>query len=151
MRSHVLARLAAHDMPGLVHRSLDQPVASAPSSTITAMAFSEHERAANHAALKWFLARHQPPDHVRAQLDFGYAIVGQTVDLQEIRPDWRDKAVTRQRPFARIKYIRAQDEWRLYWKRADLKWHLYEPAPLHGSLQDALAVVDEDHHGCFFG
>ena len=48
------------------------------------MAFSEHERAANHAALKWFLARRTPPEHIRAQLDFGYAIVGHTVDLQEI-------------------------------------------------------------------
>ena len=115
------------------------------------MAFSELERTANHAALKWFLARHEPPAHVRDKLDFGYAIVGHTVDLVEIRPDWQDKTTTRQRPFARIKFVRSHDEWRLYWMRGDLKWYLYEPAPLHENLQDALAVVDKDHHGCFFG
>jgi hypothetical protein len=62
-----------------------------------------------------------------------------------------NKTTTRQRAFARVKYVRTKDEWRLYWMRADLKWHLYEPAPIHDSLQDALAVVDQDHYGCFFG
>lgn len=115
------------------------------------MAFNDLERAAQHAALKWFLASHRPPADIRSQLDIGYVIVGQTVDLQEIRPDWREPDVTRQRSFARVRYIRTRDEWRLYWKRADLKWHLYEPSPVHGNLQDALAVVDEDRYGCFFG
>jgi hypothetical protein len=76
------------------------------------MAFSEHERAANHAALKWFLARRSPPEQIRAQLDFGYAIVGHAVDLHEIRPDWRDQSIYRQRAFARVRYVRAQDHWR---------------------------------------
>lgn len=115
------------------------------------MAFSDFERTANHAALKWFLARRAVPEHIREQLDFGYAIVGHTVDLQEIRPDWRDQSTTRQRAFARVKFVRSHDHWRLYWMRADLKWHLYEPDPHHSTLQDALAVVDEDHYGCFFG
>jgi hypothetical protein len=115
------------------------------------MAFTEHERAANHAALKWFLAQREVPAQVRAQLDFGYAIVGHSVDLLEIRPDWQDKTVTRQRAFARVRYVRTQDTWRLYWKRADLKWHLYQPAPEHDNLQDALAAVHSDHYGCFFG
>jgi hypothetical protein len=115
------------------------------------MAFSDIERAANHAALKWFLARRVPPAHIRDQLDFGYAIVGHTVDLQEVRPDWRDKSITRQRAFARVRYVRAQDHWRLYWMRANLRWYRYEPCPTHHSLQDALAVIHEDRYGCFFG
>ena len=115
------------------------------------MAFSEHERAANHAALKWFLARRSPSEHIRAQLDFGYAIVGHIVDVQGIRPGWQDKSITRQRAFARVRSVRAKDHWRLYWMRANLKWRLYEPQPLHDSLQEALAVIDDDRYGCFFG
>ena len=115
------------------------------------MAFSKHERAANHAALKWFLARRIPLEHVRDQLDYGHAIVGHTVDLQEIRPGWQDKSTTRQHAFARIKYVRARDHWKLYWKRANLKWYLYEPSSIHESLQEALAVIHEDSYGCFFG
>ena len=52
---------------------------------------------------------------------------------------------------ARIRYIRSKAHWRLYWMRSDLKWHAYEPSPEHESLQDALAVVDQDAHCCFFG
>ena len=115
------------------------------------MAFTEHERVANLAALKWFMARHTPPEHIREQLDFGYKVVGHTVDIFEIRPDWQDKTETRHTPVARAKYIRTENEWRLYWRRADLKWHLYEPAPVHENLQDALAVVDQDAYACFFG
>jgi hypothetical protein len=67
------------------------------------MAFSELERTANHAALKWFLSRHEAPAHLREQLDFGYSIVGHTVDIFEIRPDWQDKKTTRHTPVARMK------------------------------------------------
>lgn len=88
---------------------------------------------------------------VTDELDFGYAIVGHTVDLFEIRPDWRDRTVVRQRPFARIRYVRTADEWRLYWMRADLRWRPYQPAPVRDSPRDVLAEVDKDLHGCFFG
>ncbi len=115
------------------------------------MPFTDSERGTNLAALKWLLQRRRPPEHIRAKLDFGYAVVGQTVDLFEIRPDWRDKSTTRHTPVARIRYVRSRAQWRLYWMRRDLKWHSYEPSPEHASLQEALAVVDEDAHCCFFG
>ena len=115
------------------------------------MPFTDSERAMNLAALKWFVQRRRPPEHIRLKLDIGYAVVGQTVDLFEIRPDWRDPSTTRHTPVARVRFIRSKAHWRLYWMRSDLKWHAYEPGPEHESLQDALAVVDEDAHCCFFG
>jgi len=115
------------------------------------MAFTESERATNLAALKWFLQRRRPPEDIRSKLDIGYAIVGQTVDVFEIRPDWQDNSTTRHTPVARIRYVRSKGEWRLYWMRRDLKWHAYEPGAEHRSLHDALAVVDADAHCCFFG
>jgi hypothetical protein len=115
------------------------------------VAFTDFERAANLAALKWFVQRRRPPEDIRPMLDIGYAVVGQTVDLFEIRPDWRDQSTTRHTPVARVRYIRSKAQWRLYWRRSDLKWHAYEPSLEHESLQDALAVVDEDAHFCFFG
>ena len=115
------------------------------------MHFTDSERAANLAALKGFLNRRRPPEDIRPMLDIGYALVGQTVDLFEIRPDWQDNSATRHTPVARIRYIRSKVPWRLAWLRSDLKWHAYEPSPEHESLQDALAGVDEDAHCCFFG
>ena len=115
------------------------------------MSFSEIERAGNLAALKWFIDRRRPPEHIRSQLDIGYSTVGQTVDIFEIRPDWQDKTETRHTPVARVRYVRSKNEWRLYWMRRDLKWHSYEPSPVHRSLKAALTVIDVDAYCCFFG
>jgi hypothetical protein len=115
------------------------------------MAFSDTERAQNHKALKWFLERRRPPEHVRPQLDIGYAIVGHVVDIFEIRPDWQDETSTRHTPVARVRFVRTANEWRLYWMRRDLKRHLYEDEGVHPSLQSALEVVHADAYCCFFG
>lgn len=115
------------------------------------MAFTDIERARNHQALRWFLERRRPPEHIRPQLDIGYAIVGHVVDIFEIRPDWQDRTSTRHTPAARVRFVRTANEWRLYWMRRDLKWHLYEPAAHHPSLQSALEVVHADECCCFFG
>ena len=34
---------------------------------------------------------------------------------------------------------------------AYVNWHCYQPSPEAASLPDALAVVDQDANGCFFG
>jgi uncharacterized protein Usg len=47
--------------------------------------------------------------------------------------------------------VKAQDVWRVFWQRADLKWHRYDPAPEVPSLEDFLQLVQEDKHACFFG
>jgi len=115
------------------------------------MAFSDFERTVNLKALKWFLDRRRPPEHIRPQLDIGYAIVRHTVDIFEIRPDWQDKSSTRHTPAARIKFVRSREQWLLYWMRRDLKWHAYEPDHVHSTLQSALKTVDTDAYCCFFG
>ena len=66
------------------------------------MPFTDSERAANLAALKWFVHRRRPPEDIRPKLDIGYAVVEQTVDLFEIRPDWQDPSTTRHTPVARF-------------------------------------------------
>jgi hypothetical protein len=115
------------------------------------MAFTEFERAVNLKALKWFVDQRRPPEHIRPQLDIGYAVVGHTVDLFEIRPDWQDKTTTRHTPIARVKFIRTREEWRLYWMRRDLKWHGYEPDEVHSTLMSALKTINTDAYCCFFG
>jgi hypothetical protein len=115
------------------------------------MAFTDIERARNLQALKWFVGQRRPPEHIRPQLDIGYAILGHTVDIFEIRPDWQDKTTTRHTPAARIRFVRTRNQWCLYWMRRDLKWHLYEPSEFHDSLRSALEVVNADAHCCFFG
>ena len=47
--------------------------------------------------------------------------------------------------------MRAKRKWKIYWKRADLKWHGYEPVPEVSVVEEFLAVVQKDEFSCFFG
>ena len=115
------------------------------------MAFNDFERAVNNKALDCFIEQRRPPEHIRPQLDIGYEVNAQTVDVFEIRPDWKDNTVIRRTPVARVKFVRTEEQWRLYWMRGNLKWYAYEPDHLHSTLQSALKTVNTDALCCFFG
>jgi hypothetical protein len=115
------------------------------------MAFSELELRRHERDLARFMERRRPPVHIRPQLDLGYRIAGQSVEILEIRPDWKDRTSQGETPVAKATYVRTQKHWRVFWMRRDLKWHGYEPDDPVRSLEEFLAVVDRDDYGCFFG
>lgn len=48
----------------------------------------------------------------------------------------------------KITHVKSSGVWKLYWKRADLKWHLYETYP---SLEAVTAEINADPNSCFWG
>lgn len=52
---------------------------------------------------------------------------------------------------AKATYVRTQECWKVFWLRADLKWHSYSPMPVVDSIEKFLALVEADNHACFFG
>ena len=115
------------------------------------MALSELETARAMKTLGEFIERRRPPPHIRDQLDFAYRITGQSVELLEVRPVWDRPSEKMERPLAKATFVRTRNLWRVYWRRADLKWHAYEPAPEVVGLPEFLSVVEEDAYGCFWG
>jgi Protein of unknown function (DUF3024) len=115
------------------------------------MALSELEHKRWERELSLFLERRRPPVHIRSELDLGYRIEGQSVEIFEIRPDWEDKTTRRERPAAKATFIRSKNHWRIFWVRRDLKWHGYETPQEVRTLAEVLAIVDRDEVGCFFG
>lgn len=115
------------------------------------MAFNDLDKKRIEKAMDAFLAKRRPPAHIRAELDIGYCIEGQSVELFEIRPQWNDPSVIRQHPFAKATYVRTQNYWKIFWMRATLKWQSYEPTPSVASIDEFLRVVDADEYRCFFG
>ena len=116
------------------------------------MAFAELELARINRALGGFMKKHRPLPHIRRELDLKSRVVGQSIELFEVRPAWRGApGETMENPIAKIRFVRTQRLWQLFWMRQDLKWHGYEPAPVSDSLEQALAVVSEDSNACFFG
>ena len=115
------------------------------------MALTAQQTADIEAAMTDFLARRRPPEHLRDKVDLAWRIEGQSVVIFEIRPFWRDPSHKIEGPVAKATYVRKANRWRIYWQRADLKWHGYEPHPEAVFFEEFLALVDEDEHGCFWG
>jgi Protein of unknown function (DUF3024) len=115
------------------------------------MALNDLEKKRWERDTEKFLARRRPPPHIRPELDIGYRISNQSVEIFEIRPHWQHRDTTLETPVAKATFVRSKGHWRVFWMRADLKWHRYEPSPEVSSLEDFLDVVDKDEYCCFFG
>jgi len=102
-------------------------------------------------AVSAFMKKHRPPVEIRDELDLGYRFEKQSLELFELRPRWKHQNEKIEHSVAKARYLRSRNEWWLYWKRADLKWHRYEPEPTVRSVEEFLAVVEKDSYGCFFG
>ena len=115
------------------------------------MALSELERKRFEKVVSRFIEARRPPPEIRPKLDLGFRLDGQSVEIFEIRPDWRNPIEKMENSVAKATYVKRAKEWRVYWQRADLKWHRYEPYPTALSIEEFLEVVNEDAHCCFFG
>ena len=115
------------------------------------MALSEFELIKCEKALADFMKRRRPPAHIRKELDLGYRIKGQSIEIFEIRPEWDDPDNTYEFPVAKSTFVRTQRVWKIYWQRRDLKWHRYDPDPEVTTVEEFLDIVDRDEYCCFFG
>lgn len=115
------------------------------------MAFTPKQLSHIEAAMTDFLTRRRPPEEIRDRLDLSWRVEGQSVVIFSIRPLWNDESRKIEDPAAKATYNRRTNRWKIYWMRADLKWHAYPPHPEALFFEEFLAVVDEDESGCFWG
>lgn len=115
------------------------------------MSLSEFEIKRAEKVIQGFLEKHRPPPHIRPQLDLGGRVSGQSVEIFSIRPRYDDPSIRMETPAAKATYVKSRGLWKVYWMRADLKWHAYEPQAEVKSLEAFLDLVGEDAHACFFG
>lgn len=115
------------------------------------MALTELELRRCEKELEKFFARRRPPPQIRDELDIGYRIKGQSVEIFEVRPGWQDPTTKMEHPIAKATYVRTRKYWRVFWMRRDLQWHGYEPHAEVTTLAAFLKVIDRDEYGCFFG
>jgi hypothetical protein len=115
------------------------------------MALSELELKRIERAVGEFIDRRRPPPHIRPQLDLGFRVSGQSIEIFEIRPRWNEPSEKIEEAVAKATFIKSQGTWKVFWQRADLKWHRYDPVPEVASVERFLDVVDKDAYSCFFG
>ncbi len=116
------------------------------------MAFSDAE-IARYADLieKLIWAKRRPPLHLRHKVREGQRIKGSEIELFLVRPLFSDPTRQIEHAIAKTRYVKSRNVWRVFWQRADLKWHWYPPQPEVKSLERFLKLVDEDANCCFWG
>lgn len=67
-------------------------------------------------AMAAFLAKRRPPPHIRPQVDLGYRLIEQSVEIFEVRPQWDNPSIIREHPFAKATYVRTQNLWKVFWQ-----------------------------------
>jgi len=115
------------------------------------MALSEFEEKKIRKLVGDYVQRNRPPAYLRNEMDLSYRLSGQSVEIFEIRSLWNDKTTKIEEAVAKATYVKSQNIWKIYWQRADLKWHRYDPDPEVKSLEDFLMVVENDEYACFYG
>lgn len=98
-----------------------------------------------------FVEKRRPPENIRDKLDLGFRIKGQSLEILEIRPVWDDPSRKTEASVAKATYVKSQKFWKIYWMRADLKWHRYVPVPEVQDIAEFLQVVADDEFCCFWG
>jgi hypothetical protein len=114
------------------------------------MAFSELELKRIEQTIGDF-CRKRSPAHLKDKLRLEYAVKGYEVVMFERRPRWDNKNEWTESSVAKLKFIRSANKWRLYWQRADLKWHEYPGQSSSDRINDLLREIDADPMACFFG
>lgn len=114
------------------------------------MAFSELELKWIDSTVGAFCRRISSPKHAD-ELRFTYDVDGHRVSIHEERPPWQGPGDWTRHGVARFRYIRKTGEWKLYWMRRDLKWHLYDPDLILRDLESLVKVVEQDKYCAFFG
>ena len=114
------------------------------------MAISEFEQKRCDREMENFLKAHRPPAHIRHEFDIGYRLENQSVEIFEVRPHFRNPKETMETMAAKATYVKAQNEWRVFWFKSDMKWHRYPPAPEVKYFEDFFAIVGEDANSCFW-
>lgn len=116
------------------------------------MAFTDLEIAQHMKVLEdAFWSRRRPPLHLREQMLEGHRFTGQAIELFFVRPAFGCPGKHFEESIAKVQFVRTRKAWRIFWKRADGKWHGYKPCSKASALAAALRVIDEDANCCFFG
>lgn len=114
------------------------------------MAFNDIETARYKREVSAYLEDVRPPAHIRHKLDIGFRIQGQSIEIFEVSPRFDNPQELLETPVAKATYVKNKDLWKVFWQRADLKWHPYDPQKTVESLQAFLELVEADEYACFW-
>jgi len=97
------------------------------------------------------LCREMNVPEFKNELSIIYRVVKQDVYIFEKRPAYQRPNEYVETPAAKLKYVKAKNEWQLFWMRGDLKWYRYNPKKKTVKISGLVAEIKSDPYGCFWG
>ena len=91
------------------------------------------------------------PLHVRDKGRLVHQWHGIRVTLIEQRPWWKDETTWLDSPVAQFRFNYFANDWTLYWRDRNQRWHRYEEHLGSRSITCLLVEVDQDPTGIFWG
>ncbi|MDQ1427604.1 MAG: hypothetical protein QOK39_1080 [Acidimicrobiaceae bacterium] len=104
--------------------------------------------------LRWADLRNKAlPERARDQIRYEIDLTAVSATIVECRPPWRpDFGPDWTRfPVARLRYTKPKNEWSLYWRDRNLRFHLYDLVAPSVHVEDLLVEIDRDATGIFWG
>ncbi len=98
-----------------------------------------------------FVEKRRPAPHRRDHVDLKFRISNQSFEIYELRARFDDPHEMLETPVAKATFVKSSKIWKLYWMRADNKWHGYKPFPESKSIEQILEAIQNDARGCFWG
>jgi hypothetical protein len=93
------------------------------------------------------------PERARHQVQVNRDVAPRHLTIVERRCPWREdhgREWTRL-PIARLRYIKANKTWTLYWRDRNLRFHTYDRIEPSTRITDLLAEIDRDPTNIFWG
>ena len=88
---------------------------------------------------------------MRDKVDLAYTFEKNTLEVFELRAHWKNPEEKTKVSIAKVRYVKTQNVWKLYWMRASGKWEAYPEMPEASHLKTRLETIDEDRKHCFWG
>src|SRR5271157_1797224 len=112
------------------------------------MAIHNHYRLNVENKLKIY-CENRIPEEARDQVKMNYEIKGNKITLYEERPRWTGEGPWTKMAIAQIRYNEEKENWTIYWRDRNEKWHLYTEIKPRKNIEDNLKEIDKDPTGIF--
>jgi hypothetical protein len=91
------------------------------------------------------------PEEIRNKIKMTYETNGNKITIFEEREPWTGKGPWTKMPIAQIRYNEEKDNWTIYWRDRNEKWHLYTDLNPRKQIEEIIKEIDSDPNGIFWG
>jgi hypothetical protein len=97
--------------------------------------------------------RDRTPDHLTDQIRVECDVADRHLTILDCRPPWREDMGSEwtRFPIARLHFTKARQEWTLYWRDRNLRFHRFDQAKPARDVRRLLAEIDRDATAIFWG